>query len=146
VSTACATGTTSVGDAFNFIRYGDADVMVAGGTDNCVTPSLMAAFSRLKAVSTKFNDNPEAASRDGRKDNSWPRANWIFSVEQKVVSVPKQLEKCCVAPEYFSSKCKEISFVNPYNRKLTVCISLAAGHEYCRTFCSDRLTRIAMVL
>ncbi|XP_062519387.1 3-oxoacyl-[acyl-carrier-protein] synthase, mitochondrial-like isoform X1 [Corticium candelabrum] len=63
VSTACSTGSHSVGDAFRMIRNGDADLMLAGGTDAQVTPLAMAAFARAKALSTKFNDTPEMASR-----------------------------------------------------------------------------------
>ncbi|XP_062519871.1 3-oxoacyl-[acyl-carrier-protein] synthase, mitochondrial-like isoform X3 [Corticium candelabrum] len=63
VSTACSTGSHSVGDAFRMIRNGDADLMLAGATDAQVTPLAMAACARAKALSTKFNDTPEMASR-----------------------------------------------------------------------------------
>lgn len=62
VVTACATGTNSIGDAFKIIQRGDADVMVAGGTEAAVSPAAVAGFCAMKAMSTR-NDEPEKASR-----------------------------------------------------------------------------------
>ena len=66
VVTACATGTNSIGEAFRSIQYGEADVMVAGGTESAITPHGMAGFAALTALST--NDDPETASRPFDKD------------------------------------------------------------------------------
>ncbi|MDF2502418.1 MAG: fabF [Anaerosporomusa subterranea] len=67
VVTACATGTNSIGDAFKIIQRGDADVMVAGGTEAAVSPAAVAGFCAMKAMSTR-NSEPEKASRPFDKD------------------------------------------------------------------------------
>ena len=68
--TACSTGTHAIGDAMRIIAMGDADVMVAGGAESAVNVLSLAGFSRLRAVTTSFNDNPEKASRPWDKDRS----------------------------------------------------------------------------
>ncbi len=61
--TACATGTHAIGDAARLIMLGDADVMLAGGAEAAVHPLAVAGFAQAKALSTKYNDTPEQASR-----------------------------------------------------------------------------------
>lgn len=67
IVTACATGTHSIGDATRVIQYGDADVMVAGGTEANLTPLTVGGFNAMKALSTR-NDDPKRASRPFEKD------------------------------------------------------------------------------
>ena len=62
VATACATGSHAIGDSFKIIQRGDADVMVAGGSESCITPLGVGGFCALKALSRR-NDAPEKASR-----------------------------------------------------------------------------------
>ncbi|MBI1894713.1 MAG: beta-ketoacyl-ACP synthase II [Candidatus Rokubacteria bacterium] len=67
VVTACATGNHAIGDAFKIIQRGDADVMLAGGTEACILGLALAGFCSIKAVSTR-NDAPEKASRPFDRD------------------------------------------------------------------------------
>ncbi len=62
VTTACASGTHALGDALRILQRGDADVMIAGGTESCIVPLGVGGFCALKALSTR-NDEPQKASR-----------------------------------------------------------------------------------
>jgi 3-oxoacyl-[acyl-carrier-protein] synthase II len=63
VVTACATGAHAIGDAARMIRYGDADVMVAGGAEASICPLGIAGFVACRAMVTSYNETPEKASR-----------------------------------------------------------------------------------
>ncbi len=65
--TACATGAHAIGDAFRAIQYGDADAVIAGGTEANITPLTIGGFNAMKALSTR-NDEPEKASRPFEKN------------------------------------------------------------------------------
>jgi len=66
-STACAAGSNAIGDAFEIIKRGLADAMIAGGSEAAITPMGMSGFSNMNAMSSK-NDDPEAASRPFDRD------------------------------------------------------------------------------
>ncbi len=68
VVTACSTGAHAIGDAARLIQYGDAEVMVAGGTESPICRIALAGFAACRALSTGFNDNPQKASRPYDKD------------------------------------------------------------------------------
>jgi 3-oxoacyl-[acyl-carrier-protein] synthase II len=67
ITTACTTGTHNIGFAARMIAYGDADVMIAGGAEKATSPTTMAGFASMKALSTR-NDAPQAASRPWDRD------------------------------------------------------------------------------
>lgn len=67
VVTACATGAHCIGDAFRAIRYGDADAVIAGGTEANITPLCVSGFNAMKALSTR-NDEPQKACRPFEKN------------------------------------------------------------------------------
>ena len=66
IATACATGTHNIGEAFRAIQYGECDVMLAGGTENAITPISVAGFTALTALST--SNDPERCSIPFDKD------------------------------------------------------------------------------
>lgn len=70
LSTACASGTDSLGLALDMIRLGRMDVCIAGGTDANITGFNIGCYQALSALTNKFNDNPKAASRPFDKDRS----------------------------------------------------------------------------
>ncbi|MBL8498708.1 beta-ketoacyl-[acyl-carrier-protein] synthase II [Nitrosomonas sp. JL21] len=67
IVTACTTATHSIGSSARMIEYGDADIMVCGGAESCVTPLAIGGFAAAKALSVN-NDHPEIASRPWDKD------------------------------------------------------------------------------
>ncbi|MCK9431476.1 MAG: beta-ketoacyl-ACP synthase II [Candidatus Omnitrophica bacterium] len=69
VATACASGSHAIGEAYRTILYGDADIMLTGGTESCIVPTAVGGFCALRALSTR-NDDPKKASRpfDGQRD------------------------------------------------------------------------------
>jgi len=67
VATACAAGTHAVGEAAKLIKYGAADAMITGGVESTITPTCIAGFNSMGALSTR-NDDPEKASRPFDKD------------------------------------------------------------------------------
>jgi 3-oxoacyl-[acyl-carrier-protein] synthase II len=66
-ATACTTSAHSIGDSFRLIQHGDADAMICGGTEACITPMGVGGFAAMRALSTR-NEEPERASRPWDRD------------------------------------------------------------------------------
>ena len=86
VSTGCTSSTDAVSYAASLIRAGEADVVLSGGADACVTPGMIFGFSRMRAVSTGYNDRPEQASRPfdrGRDGFVLGEGAWMVVLERE---------------------------------------------------------------
>ena len=86
LSCGCTSSTDAIGYAAALLRAGDADVIVSGGTDACVTPGMMFGFSRMRAVSTAYNDRPAEASRPfdrGRDGFVLGEGAWMVVLERE---------------------------------------------------------------
>ena len=68
ISTGCTSSTDAIGYAAALIRSGEADALLTGGADACVTPGMIFGFSKMRAVSTAYNDRPQEASRPFDRD------------------------------------------------------------------------------
>jgi 3-oxoacyl-[acyl-carrier-protein] synthase II len=86
LSCGCTSSTDAIGYAAALIRSGDAEVVLSGGTDACVTPGMIFGFARMKAVSTAYNDSPAEASRPfdkGRDGFVLGEGAWMIVLERE---------------------------------------------------------------
>ena len=86
VSTGCTSSTDAIGYAASLIRAGEADVILSGGADACVTPGMIFGFSKMRAVATKYNDMPSEASRPfdrGRDGFVLGEGAWMVVLERE---------------------------------------------------------------
>jgi 3-oxoacyl-[acyl-carrier-protein] synthase II len=86
LSCGCTSSTDAIGYATSLIRAGEHDVLLTGGTDGCVLRGMMFGFSRMRAVSTRYNDRPGAASRPfdrGRDGFVLGEGAWMFVLERE---------------------------------------------------------------
>jgi 3-oxoacyl-[acyl-carrier-protein] synthase II len=86
LSTGCTSSTDAIGYALALIRSGEADVLLSGGADGCVTPGMIFGFSRMRAVSTRYNDRGEQASRPfdrGRDGFVLGEGAWMVVLERE---------------------------------------------------------------
>ena len=86
VSTGCTSSTDAIGYATSMIRSGDAEIMLSGGADACVTPGMIFGFSKMRAIATKYNDVPGEASRPfdrGRDGFVLGEGAWMVVLERE---------------------------------------------------------------
>jgi 3-oxoacyl-[acyl-carrier-protein] synthase II len=86
VSTGCTSSTDAISYAASLIRAGDAEVILSGGADACVTPGMIFGFSRMRAVATRYNELPAAASRPfdaGRDGFVLGEGAWMVVLERE---------------------------------------------------------------
>lgn len=86
LSTGCTSSTDAIGYAASLIRAGEADVILSGGADACVTPGMIFGFSKMRAVATKYNDRPAEASRPfdrGRDGFVLGEGAWMVVLERE---------------------------------------------------------------
>jgi 3-oxoacyl-[acyl-carrier-protein] synthase II len=86
LSTGCTSSTDALGYAARLIRSGEAEVLLSGGADGCVTPGMIFGFSRMRAVSTGYNDRPTEASRPFDRDRDGfvlGEGAWMYVVESE---------------------------------------------------------------
>ncbi len=85
LSTGCTSSTDAIGYAAMLLRSGEVDVLLSGGTDGCVLPGMIFGFSRMRAVSTHYNDRPHTASRPfdrGRDGFVLGEGAWMLTLER----------------------------------------------------------------
>ena len=86
LSTGCTSSTDAIGYAAMLLRRGESDVLLSGGTDGCVLPGMIFGFSRMRAVSTHYNDRPDEASRPfdrGRDGFVLGEGAWMVALERE---------------------------------------------------------------
>jgi 3-oxoacyl-[acyl-carrier-protein] synthase II len=86
LSCGCTSSTDAIGYAASLLRCGDAEIVLTGGADACVTPGMMYGFARMKVISTAFNDRPAAASRPfdkGRDGFVLGEGAWMMVLERE---------------------------------------------------------------
>ena len=92
ISTGCTSSTDALGYAFNLIRFGLADHLVAGGVDATITPAVMQGFCIMQAVSTAHNDEPARASRPFERSRDGfvlGEGAWILIVEERAAALTR---------------------------------------------------------
>ena len=129
LSTGCTSSTDAIGYAAAQIRSGEADVILSGGTDGCVLPGMIFGFSRMRAVSTRYNDRPAEASRPfdaGRDGFVLGEGAWMLVVEREDRARARGAPIYCAVDGY-ASTCDAYHRVqmDPDGTEIVRCLTLA---------------------
>ena len=128
---ACASGSHAIGEAFEMIRRGVADMIFAGGSEAAVTRIGFAGFSSMKAMSTKYNDNPSRASRpfDRNRDGFVMGEGAGVLILETLQSAKKRGAKIYAEIIGYSASCDAYHVTTPdgESKALTQCMNLAIG-------------------
>lgn len=129
LSTGCTSSTDAIGYAAALLRLGEADAVLSGGTDGCVLPGMIFGFSRMRAVSTRYNDRPAEASRpfdSGRDGFVLGEGAWMVVLEREDRARARGA-RVYASIEGYASTCDAYHRVqmDPEGTEIERCMSLA---------------------
>lgn len=137
VQTACATATHAFGEALRLMRNGDADVMIAGGSEAAITPLSFAGFCNLMAMNTNYNDDPTKASRPfdlGRGGFVMSEGAGVLVLETLSHAVKRGAKVYCELAGYGAScDAYHITSPDPEGDGLKRAMLGTFNHRYCPT-------------
>jgi 3-oxoacyl-[acyl-carrier-protein] synthase II len=136
LSCGCTSSTDAIGYAASLVRTGEYEVLLTGGTDGCVLPGMIFGFSRMRAVSTHYNDSPEAASRPfdrGRDGFVLGEGAWMFAIEREDRALARGVRPYARI-EGYGSTCDAYHRVQmaPDGIEIIRCIEMALGRAHRR--------------
>ena len=129
LSCGCTSSTDAIGYAVSLIRSGEYEVLLSGGTDGCVLPGMIFGFSRMRAVSTHYNDRPAEASRPfdrGRDGFVLGEGAWMFVLEREDRALARGAT-CYARIEGYASTCDAYHRVqmDPDGGEIVRCVETA---------------------
>jgi len=132
LSCGCTSSTDAIGYATSLIRSGEYDVILSGGTDGCVLPGMIFGFSRMRAVSTRYNDRPAMASRPfdrGRDGFVLGEGAWMLAIEREDRARARGAQ-IYASIDGYASTCDAYHRVqmDPDGDEIVRCIETAMGH------------------
>src|SRR4051794_27733596 len=136
LSCGCTSSTDALGYAASLVRSGEYEVLLSGGTDGCELPGMIFGFSRMRAVSTHYNDRPETASRSfdrGRDGFVLGEGAWMFVIEREDRALARGVRPYARI-EGYGSTCDAYHRVqmDPDGAEIVRCIEMALGRAHRR--------------